>query len=206
MAAGRAARKASLPRSCDMPPLRRTRFRWPAPRNAKTGPFGPVSPVAPRRTAVAAAVRPADLSLPCEALLLSGVSYGDGLHLYGVAVKRLGRSCLTAQRVWGCAVPEAAAGLFFRKAADSVGRCRLLDMPTFQISFMRVDRDEDPTVVRSFFRTVEWPALPREGEGLDLGNDCRLSNKGWPRLRSSRCVTQVPEPVSPGYRSRVPGL
>lgn len=42
-------------------------------------------------------------------------------------------------------------------------------MPTLDISLMRVDRDEDPTIVEAFFRTVEWPALPREGEGLDIG-------------------------------------
>ena len=45
-------------------------------------------------------------------------------------------------------------------------------MPAFDMSFMRVDRDEDPTIVEGFFRTVDWPALPREGEGLGLGNDC----------------------------------
>ena len=48
-------------------------------------------------------------------------------------------------------------------------------MPTFDISFMRVDRDQDPTVVEGFFRAVEWPFLPREGEGLDLGNDCPIT-------------------------------
>ena len=48
-------------------------------------------------------------------------------------------------------------------------------MPTFDISFMRVDRDEDPTTVESFFRTAEWPALPRESEGIDLGNDCPVT-------------------------------
>ena len=42
-------------------------------------------------------------------------------------------------------------------------------MLAFNISFMRVDRDQDPTTVESFFRTVEWPFLPREGEGLDIG-------------------------------------
>ena len=46
-----------------------------------------------------------------------------------------------------------------------VVRCTLLPMPAFDISFMRVDRDEDPTIVESFFRTVDWPVLPREGEG-----------------------------------------
>ena len=48
-------------------------------------------------------------------------------------------------------------------------------MPTFDISLMRVDRDEDPTIVEAFFRTVDWPALPREGEGLDLGNHCPVT-------------------------------
>ncbi len=42
-------------------------------------------------------------------------------------------------------------------------------MPTFDITFMRVDRDEDPTIVEGFFRTVDWPVLPREGERLDIG-------------------------------------
>ena len=41
-------------------------------------------------------------------------------------------------------------------------------MPIFDISFMRVDRDEDPTIVEALFRTVDWPALPREGEGLGI--------------------------------------
>lgn len=44
-------------------------------------------------------------------------------------------------------------------------------MPAFDMSFMRVDRDEAPTIVEGFFRTVEWPALPREGEGLDIGEE-----------------------------------
>jgi hypothetical protein len=44
-------------------------------------------------------------------------------------------------------------------------------MPTLDIAFMRVDRDQDPTVVESFHRTVDWPALPREGEGLDITED-----------------------------------
>jgi hypothetical protein len=41
-------------------------------------------------------------------------------------------------------------------------------MPTFDIAFMRVDRDEDPTRVERFVRTVEWSVVPREGEGLDI--------------------------------------
>lgn len=42
-------------------------------------------------------------------------------------------------------------------------------MTAFDMSFMHVDRDKDPTIVEGFFRTVEWPVLPREGEGLDIG-------------------------------------
>jgi hypothetical protein len=41
-------------------------------------------------------------------------------------------------------------------------------MPTFDIAFMRVDRDEAPTAVERFVRTVDWPVVPREGEGLDI--------------------------------------
>jgi hypothetical protein len=44
-----------------------------------------------------------------------------------------------------------------------------LAMPAFDISLMRVDRDEDPTIVEAFFRTVEWPLLPRAGEGIEIG-------------------------------------
>jgi len=52
---------------------------------------------------------------------------------------------------------------------------RSIPMPTFDISLMRVDRDQDPTIVEGFFRTVDWPFLPREGEGIDLGNDCPVT-------------------------------
>ena len=40
---------------------------------------------------------------------------------------------------------------------------------------MRIDRDEYPTIVEAFFRTVDWPFLPREGDGLDFGNDCPVT-------------------------------
>jgi hypothetical protein len=42
-------------------------------------------------------------------------------------------------------------------------------MPAFDISFMRVDRDQDPTIVESFSRSVDWPLLPRESQGLEIG-------------------------------------
>jgi len=49
---------------------------------------GPVSPVAPRRTAVAAVLRSTDHSFPCRALLVSGISYRCGLHPQGKMFKR----------------------------------------------------------------------------------------------------------------------
>jgi len=68
-------------------------------------------------------------------------------------------------------------------------------MPTFDISLMRVDRDEDPTIVEAFFRTVDWLELPREGEGLDLGNDCPVTIEsvgydfnGYPNVFVGRVV------------------
>ena len=68
-------------------------------------------------------------------------------------------------------------------------------MPTFDISFMRVDRDQDPTIVEGFFRKVDWPVLPREGEGLDLGNDSPVtvesvgySFDGYPNVLVGRVV------------------
>jgi hypothetical protein len=42
-------------------------------------------------------------------------------------------------------------------------------MPAFDISFLRVDRDKNPTIVEGCFRTVDWPVMPREGEGLEIG-------------------------------------
>ena len=44
-------------------------------------------------------------------------------------------------------------------------------MPSFDITVLRVDRDEDPTVVEALYLTVEWPWMPREGEGLDITKD-----------------------------------
>jgi hypothetical protein len=44
-------------------------------------------------------------------------------------------------------------------------------MPPFDITFLRVDRDEEPTVVEGFFRTVDWETLPRENEGLDISEE-----------------------------------
>jgi len=65
-------------------------------------------------------------------------------------------------------VPETVAARYFGRTADGEKQCTLHAMPAFDISFMHVDRDDDPTVVEGFFRTGDWPALPREGEGLDL--------------------------------------
>jgi len=68
-------------------------------------------------------------------------------------------------------------------------------MLSFQMSFMHVDRDDGPTVVEGFFRTVDWPALPREDEGIDLGNDCPVTIEtvgydfnGYPNVFVGRVV------------------
>lgn len=44
-------------------------------------------------------------------------------------------------------------------------------MPTLDITFVRVDRDENPTVIEALFLTVEWPVMPREGEGVEIIED-----------------------------------
>jgi hypothetical protein len=44
-------------------------------------------------------------------------------------------------------------------------------MPTFDFALLRVDRDQDPIVVECLFRTVDWPVIPREGEGVDIAGD-----------------------------------
>ena len=41
-------------------------------------------------------------------------------------------------------------------------------MPLFDITFLRVDRDESPTVMGALFRTVDWPVMPREGESVEI--------------------------------------
>jgi len=41
-------------------------------------------------------------------------------------------------------------------------------MAVLTISLQRVDRDEDPTVIEALFRTVDWPFVPREGEGVEI--------------------------------------
>jgi hypothetical protein len=41
-------------------------------------------------------------------------------------------------------------------------------MPPLDITFLRLDRDDDPTVVEAFFRSVDWLVMPREGEGLEI--------------------------------------
>lgn len=43
-------------------------------------------------------------------------------------------------------------------------------MPLFDITFLRVDRDENPTAMEVLSRTVDWPAVPREGEGVETAD------------------------------------
>lgn len=44
-------------------------------------------------------------------------------------------------------------------------------MPTFDITFLRVGRDEHPTLVEDFFPTVDWPVLARADEGFDISEE-----------------------------------
>ena len=44
-------------------------------------------------------------------------------------------------------------------------------MPPFALSLLRIDRDETPTAMEALFLTVEWPFLPREGEGVEILED-----------------------------------
>ena len=41
-------------------------------------------------------------------------------------------------------------------------------MPIFDITFLRVDRDESPTTMEVLSRAVDWPLVPREGEGVEV--------------------------------------
>ena len=53
---------------------------------------------------------------------------------------------------------------------DDVFPVYALAMPAFAFALMRVDRDEDPTVADGYFRAVDWPAIPREGEGVEIAD------------------------------------
>jgi hypothetical protein len=41
-------------------------------------------------------------------------------------------------------------------------------VPLLDISLLRVDRDENPTAMDVLSRTVDWPLVPREGEGVEI--------------------------------------
>lgn len=69
-------------------------------------------------------------------------------------------------------------------------------MPLFDISFMRVDRDENPTVIEALFLTVDWPVMQREGEGVDIAEDVEAQTvesvgydlDGYPTVHLGRVV------------------
>jgi hypothetical protein len=44
-------------------------------------------------------------------------------------------------------------------------------MPPFVISVLRVDRNEHPTAMEAIYLTVDWPFIPREGEGVEILED-----------------------------------
>jgi hypothetical protein len=41
-------------------------------------------------------------------------------------------------------------------------------MPAFLITLLRVDRDHNPTAMEVLSRTVDWPVVPRESEGVEV--------------------------------------
>ena len=69
-------------------------------------------------------------------------------------------------------------------------------MPVFDLTFMRVDRAESPTVVEGFSRRVNWPFLPRERESVEIGNPNYLPEaemvsydaEGYPTVYLGRLV------------------
>jgi hypothetical protein len=44
-------------------------------------------------------------------------------------------------------------------------------MPLFDLTLLRVDCDESPTVIEALSRTVDWPVMPRAGEGVEIVED-----------------------------------
>ena len=41
-------------------------------------------------------------------------------------------------------------------------------MSAFLITIFRVDRDDSPTAMEVLSRAVDWPLVPREGEGVEV--------------------------------------
>src|SRR5665648_1291261 len=86
----------------------------------------PVSPVAPRRTAVAGVLRSTDHSLPCAELHVSGVSYSDRLHPDGDEFKRLRterkRAPVTTKAEGSRSAPSSRTHLGCRKRANGASR------------------------------------------------------------------------------------
>jgi hypothetical protein len=44
-------------------------------------------------------------------------------------------------------------------------------MPPFDLSLLRIDRAALPSVQEALFLAVDWPFLPREGEGVEILED-----------------------------------
>jgi hypothetical protein len=44
-------------------------------------------------------------------------------------------------------------------------------MPPFDFSLLRVDRDVSPPICEALLLTVDWPFIPREGEGVEILED-----------------------------------
>lgn len=44
-------------------------------------------------------------------------------------------------------------------------------MPLIDLTFLRVDRNDSPTVIEALFLTVDWPVMLRAGEGVEILED-----------------------------------
>jgi hypothetical protein len=86
-------------------------------------------------------------------------------------------------------------------------------MPLFDLTFLRVDRDESPTVFEACFLAVDWPVVPRASEGVEILEDFEaqtvesVSNgvDGSPLVHLGRVALddlQVRQPRKMGWRSK----
>jgi hypothetical protein len=93
-----------------------------------------------------------------------------------------------------------------------------LAMPAFLFTMLRVDRDESPTSMDLLSRTVDWPVVPREGEGVEIVEDLEVQTveivgycvDGHPLIRLGRVLLddlQVAQLRKAGWRpSQIRGI
>jgi hypothetical protein len=90
-------------------------------------------------------------------------------------------------------------------------------MTLFDLSLLRVDRADSPTILEALFVTVDWPFVPREGEGVEILEDFEpqlvesvaYSFEGTPLVQLGRAVLddlQVKQLRKAGWRTEaLPG-